>query len=205
MLRNPDALIFDFDGTLVKSGDFHFATIEAAVARQGLVMPRPWYETRTGLGRRDLFAAFAASTSRGVDIERLITDSLTAAITTAPTDLAYPNEPVIALARRFKGHRPMAVATNGEAQVVARILAATGLAGLFDTVVSVDQVSAPKPAPDLFLTAAQRLGIAPARCLVLEDSDQGLDAAKTAGIPALDVRRPETLTEIAALSPQPVA
>lgn len=199
MPAEPDALIFDFDGTLVESSDLHFAAISAAVARQGGAIARSWYDARTGLGRRDLCAAFAAGSDDPPDIERLVADSL--AETGALVGMVRPNPPVVALARRFSGWRPMAVATNGESQVVTPILSATGLEKLFDTVVSVDQVKAPKPAPDLFLTAAARLGVAPVRCLVLEDSAEGLAAAKAAGMTALDVRRAETLVKIAALSP----
>ncbi len=59
---------------------------------------------------------------------------------------------------------------------------------LFDTVVSVDDVSRGKPEPDIFLLAAKRLGVAPEDCIVYEDSDSGLEAAQRAGMHFVDVR-----------------
>lgn len=199
MLPDPDALIFDFDGTLVASGDLHFSAMAAAALRQGAEMARTWYDARTGLGRRDLMTQFSEHAHLALDVESLVQDSIAAAELRA--SMARINPPVVALARRYAGMRPMAVATNGEARVVDRILEATDLVGLFDAIVTVDQVASPKPAPDIFLEAARRLGVRPHGCLVLEDSNEGLAAARSAGMTALDVRLAETLTQIDKMAP----
>jgi len=59
---------------------------------------------------------------------------------------------------------------------------AIGLRSLFNTIVTLDDVAAGKPAPDLFLLAAERMGVAPCECIVYEDSDTGLEAARRAGM-----------------------
>ena len=76
---------------------------------------------------------------------------------------------------------PFALATNSDAHYAKRCLAAAKLSEAFEVFVSRDQVNAGKPAPDLFLAAAERLEMAPADCLVLEDSETGLLAARAAG------------------------
>lgn len=76
---------------------------------------------------------------------------------------------------------PFALATNSDAHYAERCLAAANLTNAFKTFVSRDQVQSGKPAPDLFLKAAERLGILPSHCLVLEDSETGLIAARAAG------------------------
>lgn len=76
---------------------------------------------------------------------------------------------------------PFALATNSDAHYAERCLAAANLTNDFKTFVSRDQVRSGKPAPDLFLKAAERLGILPSHCLVLEDSETGLIAARAAG------------------------
>ena len=82
----------------------------------------------------------------------------------------------------------MAVASGGIRPVVERTLTATGLISLFDTLVTADDVMRGKPAPDIFLLAAERLAVAPADCIVYEDGDPGLEAARRAGMRAVDVR-----------------
>jgi len=82
---------------------------------------------------------------------------------------------------------PMAVATGGRRAVFTATLRATGLGWLFDAVVTIDEVRHGKPAPDLFLLAAERLGVVPCDCVVYEDSLQGLRAAQVAGMTAIDV------------------
>jgi HAD superfamily hydrolase (TIGR01509 family) len=72
---------------------------------------------------------------------------------------------------------------------VERELAHLGVLDWFNVVLCAEDVTAPKPAPDIFLTAAQRLGMEPYRCIVYEDSDLGIQGAIAAGMQFVDVRR----------------
>jgi HAD superfamily hydrolase (TIGR01509 family) len=200
MTLAPKAILFDCDGTLLLTADLHFQAIRAATQAQGVALSRDWYMGLTGLGRKDLFAELARAQAVVLDLPRLVDDSI--AETVALAALARPNPPVAALARRCAGRLPIAVATNSERPVVTALLGATGMFDLFDCVVSLDDVAAAKPAPDMFLLGAQRLGIAPADCLVLEDSAQGLAAARAAGMAAIDVREPDAPARLAALMPE---
>lgn len=204
MIPMPKAIVFDCDGTLLLTADLHFAAIAQAVARQGGEMPRAWYAGMTGLGRHDLFVQFKADFGGVYDLARLAEDSI--ALTLDLAGQARPNPVVAGLARRCHGWLPMAVATNSERRIVTAVLGATKVLELFDLVVSVDDVAQAKPAPDMFLLAAQGLNIAPADCLVLEDSDQGLAAARAAGMMFLDVRETAAQRVISQiLPPSPVA
>lgn len=192
-----DALIFDCDGTLCLTADLHFTAFAAALAAQGAALDRAWYQARTGLGRHDLIAAYAADHGVGLDVPALVAASLAA---TRPTpDLCRANPPVAGLARRFRGRVPMAVASNAEGDLVRAVLAACDLSGLFAPVIGVTDAGVPKPDPAMFLMAARAMGTPPARCLVLEDSAEGLAAAARAGMAALDVRRADALAVIGAL------
>jgi HAD superfamily hydrolase (TIGR01509 family) len=102
--------------------------------------------------------------------------------------LLKPIDPVVDLARRVKGQMPIAVASGGERYVVERSLQTIGLDNHFDTLVTASDVEHGKPAPDIFLESARRLGVPPADCWVLEDGEAGFQAATAAGIPWLDVR-----------------
>ncbi len=92
---------------------------------------------------------------------------------------------------------PKAVASSSERASIDRLLAAAGLAGRFAATAAGDEVMHGKPAPDIFLLAAQRLGVEPARCLVLEDSNPGAQAAHAAGMAVVivpDIKPPAQAT-----------
>jgi beta-phosphoglucomutase-like phosphatase (HAD superfamily) len=184
----PKAILFDCDGTLLLTADLHFEAIAEAAQAQGATMPRDWYMSLTGMGRQDLFARFAGDFSLSLDLPRLIRDSIAMTVALAPR--ATENPGVTALMRAVSGRMPLALVTNSEAPIATSFLAATGLADHFDTVVTVEEAETPKPAPDLYLLAAGRLGVPIHHCLVLEDSAQGIEAANRAGAPCLDVREP---------------
>jgi HAD superfamily hydrolase (TIGR01509 family) len=84
--------------------------------------------------------------------------------------------------RRIAADLPVAIASSSHAEVIDEAIAATGLGDVFTVVVSSDEVAHGKPAPDVYLEAARRLGIAPAACLVVEDSYNGVRAGKAAGM-----------------------
>jgi beta-phosphoglucomutase-like phosphatase (HAD superfamily) len=185
----PSALLFDCDGTLLLTSDLHFTAISQAIERQGAHMPRDWYMALTGLGRADLFAAYMRDFGVHLDLPRAIDDSISATIALAP--LAHENPAVAAIAREVSGRLPIAVVTNCEATIATALLREVGLLHLFNALFGCESAPRPKPAPDLYLAAAARLGISPAACLVFEDSDQGVLAAKNANMHCIDVRAPE--------------
>ena len=86
-----------------------------------------------------------------------------------------------AAAARIAARVPVAIASAAHPAVIRAAVEAAGLASVFSTVVSADDVPRGKPAPDVYLEAARRLGVAPARCLVIEDSRNGVLAGRAAG------------------------
>lgn len=184
----PEAVLFDCDGTLLLTAELHFEAMAEAALRQGATMPRDWYMSLTGLGRHDTWVQLATDFSLTLDLPRLNAESI--ALTVDRAGRAQPNPPVAALARQLSGRLPIALVTNSESAIARAFLRATGLGPLFDAIVTVEDARLPKPAPDLYITAARRLGVAPGRCLVLEDSTQGLAAGRDAGAACLDVRNP---------------
>ena len=88
---------------------------------------------------------------------------------------------------------PIALATSSDCTYTAFSLGKAGLEGAFDVVVTGDQVRQPKPAPDIYLEAALRLGVEPRNCIALEDSEAGILAASRAGMVSLlvpDLKQP---------------
>lgn len=185
----PAALLIDCDGTLLLTGDLHFTAISEAILLQGGQMPRDWYMALTGLGRDDLFARFQAEHGVALDIPKASADSIDRTVQHAAK--ARENPSVVAVARAAHGRVPLAIVTNSEARIANAFLAVTGLRDMFDQIITREDAQDPKPAPELYLTAAARLGVRPADCAVLEDSYEGLVAAEKAGMRAYDVRKPE--------------
>jgi len=179
-------LIFDCDGTLVDTAPLHYQAVNEALRPLGLEMPAEWYYARVGLTPAALFAEFEAKTGVAVD-----TADLERRYGPFFMDNLHRVEEITVVAevaRSNHGRVPMAVASNGHLRNVQATLAATGLLGLFDHVVTAEQVAHGKPAPDVFLEAARRMGVAAGDCIVFEDSDQGLEAARRAGMRSRDIR-----------------
>jgi HAD superfamily hydrolase (TIGR01509 family) len=98
-------------------------------------------------------------------------------------------KPVVAFARRMARTHPVAVVTGGMPDVAQAALKLTGLDSLFSIVVTPADVppGRGKPAPDMFLVAARRMGVAPERCLVFEDAEPGFVGARAAGMQVVRV------------------
>jgi HAD superfamily hydrolase (TIGR01509 family) len=91
-------------------------------------------------------------------------------------------EPVVEFARRVAESHPVAIASGGPRDIVHGMLRLSGLAPLFKVVVTPEDVVHGKPAPDMFLLAAKKIGVAPDKCLVFEDAEPGMRAAEAAGM-----------------------
>jgi len=179
-------LLLDHDGTLVDSQAANYRALRDALAGTGIALDQDWYDARTGISTTEMVAQLGALAGVEVDADAV----------TARRNEAYLRRvhevreltPVADLVRATRGTHRAALATGGQRETVVPTLEALGLLGLLDAVVTRDDVTAGKPSPEIFLLAARRLGLDPGQCLVLEDSDEGLEAARAAGIDAVDVR-----------------
>jgi HAD superfamily hydrolase (TIGR01509 family) len=104
----------------------------------------------------------------------------------------------VAVVRQHHQRLPLAVATGATREVCLRILRAIGIHDCFQAIVSCEDVTRHKPAPDIFLEAARRLGVAPKECQVYEDTDPGVEAARRAGMQVVDVRTLHTPRRVTA-------
>ncbi len=113
------------------------------------------------------------------DIERAIVEGVVARYDREGPPLI---DGAVGAVRRIAADYRVAVASSAHADVIAAALASTGLTETFEVVVSSDEVARGKPAPDVYLEVARRLGVSPASALVVEDSRNGVQAAKAAGM-----------------------
>jgi HAD superfamily hydrolase (TIGR01509 family) len=93
--------------------------------------------------------------------------------------------------RELGGRWPLAVASSSPRSLIESVLTTAGLRSAFAAVVSSEEVARGKPAPDVYLAAAERLGILGTACVAIEDSSNGLRAAAAAGCRVIAIPRPE--------------
>lgn len=175
------AVLWDMDGVLVDSEPLLFEAERLTFAPYGIDLTLEQKKPFIGLGGHEIMAKMADAFGVDADPAALgeaklghILDLLGAVTGFAPTTALVQN-----LAARGV---PMAVASGSSPEMIHTALTAVGLADHLPTRVSVLEVEHGKPAPDVFLAAADRLDVAPEHCVVIEDAVPGVLAAKTAGM-----------------------
>lgn len=178
----PAAVIFDLDGVIVDSEIWWHEERAAWAAERGL----PWTEadTRAVMGANS--AGWARIMRERLGLAEADEPAILEAIVDRVTERYRTGAPVIDGAveavRRIAARWPVAVASSAHRRVIDAALEATGLSNTIQVVVSSDEVADGKPAPEVYLEAARRLGVPPGRCLVVEDSINGLRAGAAAGM-----------------------
>lgn len=181
-----DAIIFDFDGVLVDSEPLHEWAIREAVSAQGWSFTHEQFvQGIVGRGDERAFRTIAGWNHSPLDhvLAGTLLDRKRALMAEGIAAGRYSVQPdareIVAMAA---SRLPLAVCSGSRATVVCGMLEATGLAPHFRHVVTADDVLRAKPAPDGYLLAASRLGVEPARCVAIEDTPTGIEAAQGAGM-----------------------
>jgi beta-phosphoglucomutase-like phosphatase (HAD superfamily) len=151
----------------------------------GIDMTDELFSRLAGMTSPAIVAFLSRETGQDLPAESISLAKDQAFVRHAP--LIQPIRSVLDIAEAYQGVLPMGLATNEHFGVSNILLRTTGLSSLFQTLVTVDEVENPKPAPDLFLECARRLGVEPGKCHVFEDSRYGIEAARAAGMSVTDV------------------
>ncbi|MFI8360523.1 HAD family hydrolase [Streptomyces sp. NPDC085612] len=177
------SVIFDLDGTLVDSEPNYYESGRRTLERHG-VPDFTWEQHAPfiGIGTLETLEILRERYGLSAPVEVLLAEQNAAYL-----ELARTRTEVFPQMRKFveRLHSegvPMAVASGSSLAAIDAVLAGTGLDALLTTVVSAEEVARGKPAPDVFLEAARRLGAAPADCVVVEDAAPGVRAARAAGM-----------------------
>ena len=182
------AVIFDCDGTLVDSEPLARTAWERALAPYGYALTDADAEASVGLPYPRVHAYFAerAELPAAEPFWGEFSGELFAVI---DSELA-PFDDAVGAARELRSRGvPVAVASSSPRDRLHRTLRRAGLLDAFDVTVAGDEVTNGKPAPDMFLLAAERLGAPPEECVVIEDSPPGVQAGVAAGMTTLAVCR----------------
>ena len=173
------ALLFDCDGTLVDTMDVHRSIWTEIFARYGFTITDAWWEEYANVALVPFVQAVIPDASEEL-ADDLNVEGMARYLEVI--HLAEPLEHVIEVARALHGRLPMAVVTGGYREIIVPTLDAAGITHLFDVIVTADDVTHSKPAPDVYERAVTLLEVDPARCIAYEDSEIGMTSAQGAGI-----------------------
>ncbi len=180
------AIIFDCDGTLADTMPLHWRAWQVISTRYGIHLPEDRFYALGGVPSREIVKMLSAE--QGLGLDHLAVASAKEAAYLPLIAQVEPINAVVGIARENFGKIPMAVASGGTQRSIGQVLDHLGIRGLFQTVVTSEAVARQKPAPDIFLEAARRLGVPARDCRAYEDTDLGMQAIRAAGMEAVDVR-----------------
>ena len=182
------AVIFDCDGTLVDSEPLARTAWERVLAPHGYTVTDADLQASVGLPYPRVHAYFAERVALP-PADRFWTDLSTELFALLDAELT-PFDDAVTAARELRERGvPVAVASSSPRERLHRTLARAGLLDAFDVSIAGDEIEHGKPAPDMFLAAAERLGVVPADCVAIEDSPPGVAAANAAGMTTLAICR----------------
>jgi HAD superfamily hydrolase (TIGR01509 family) len=180
-----EGLIFDMDGTLADTMPTHFVAWSQSMAEHGLELSEERFYALGGVPAVAIIDLLAAE--QGVQVD---SSAIAEAKELLFLELLGEVQPVVevrAIAEYHRGHLPMAVATGSPKWVAEKILKALGMLDWFEAVVGAECVAQPKPAPDVYLRAAELAGVDPQRCHAFEDTELGMESARNAGMTVINI------------------
>jgi beta-phosphoglucomutase family hydrolase len=182
----PKGLIFDCDGTLADTMPLHWRAWQMITMRHELQFPEDRFYSLGGVPSRDILKLLAEEQGRSLDHISVAHEKEDAYLPMLPQ--VEPIHAVLEIAKANFGKIPLAVASGGTQKIINDVLEHLKIRHLFAAVVTSEMVKHQKPAPDIFLEAARRIGVEPKLCRAYEDTDLGLTAIRAAGMDAVDVR-----------------
>ncbi|MFV0450819.1 MAG: HAD family hydrolase [Propioniciclava sp.] len=203
----PDAIVFDLDGTLIDS-EAHWDTARRTIASEDQVR-WPEESTRATMGMSTQeWSAHLTSEVGVAGTPQEIADRVIDVMASWHADGTIAILPgAVTAVRRMAEVAPLAVASSSPRRLIDTAIGRLGITDLISVSVSTEEVARGKPAPDGFLEACRQLGADPSRCVAVEDSTNGLLSALAAGMKVVAVPphfhppAPETLDRVAAVIP----
>jgi len=180
--------IFDWDGVIVDSSRAHEASWERLAAETGHRLPPNHFQRSFGMKNEQIIPDLLGWTRDPDEIRRLSLrkEALYREIIRQEGIAPLPGVEQWLAALRVASV-PRAIASSTHRENIVCTLGLIGLENCFDVIVSAEDVRLGKPAPDIFLLAAQKLNAPPARCVVFEDAHVGIEAARRAGMKVVAV------------------
>jgi HAD superfamily hydrolase (TIGR01509 family) len=194
-----EAVVFDLDGVLIDSEPVWEQVRRGLVAERGGHWAADAQQRLMGMSTPEWARYLSEDLGAGLppdEVAALVTDRMAARYREHIPLLPGAVEAVRRLAARW----PLGLASSAPATLIQTVLETAGLRSSFQVTMSTEQVPHGKPAPDIYLAVAERLGVPPASCAAVEDSSNGLRSAAAAGLHVIAIPRPEYPPEPGALA-----
>ncbi len=182
------AYLFDCDGTIADSMPLHYIAWKQALGEWGCEFPEKTFYAWGGLPVTEIISTLNREQGLAMPVETVGHRKESLYYELLPKLTAVPE--VLEQIESAHGRIPFAVVSGSTRESVTASLEAMGLADKFDVMVCAGDYSRPKPDPEPFLLAARRLGVAPEKCLVFEDTEMGIQAATAAGMQSVRIPQP---------------
>src|SRR3569833_276144 len=182
------AYLFDCDGTIVDSMPLHYEAWSKALGEWNCPFPEDRFYKWGGMPIKEIIERLSSEHGIEMPVDELAVRKEALYYESLPNLKSVPE--VVEHIDHAHGHKAFAVVSGGERESVVRSLQTLGLLEKFDTLVCAGEYTRSKPDPEPYLIAAQKLGVAPADCLVFEDTQMGIDAAEDAGMAWVRVPAP---------------
>ncbi|MCC7371128.1 MAG: HAD family phosphatase [Chloroflexi bacterium] len=189
-----DAVIFDMDGVLLDSEPIYLAATNGVLAREGKYLSPEENARYIGVRFPDMLAEIIPAMGLAHDAAYYIAETRQQVLIEFGKPLTPPAGARELIERLVDHGVPRAVGSSSGHGWVEQILTNLGVRQYFDVIVGGDDVQHGKPEPDIFLRCAELLGVQPERCAVIEDSANGVLAARRAGMTAIGLRTASTAT-----------
>lgn len=189
-MRKPEAVIFDMDGVLIDSEPVHYEIENRLFDQLGITVSDEAHRNYLGTSAEFMYADLKSRFGLPGTVNELMQfgESFTCDYFRQQQVLNL-NEGVLPLLKEMKlAGMKLAVATSSSPEVAKVLLDRCEITSYFDAIVTTSEAGKSKPAPDVYLLAAQKIGIVPSNCIVFEDSPNGLSAAKSAGMYCIAVQ-----------------
>jgi beta-phosphoglucomutase len=188
------AVLWDLDGTLVDSEDYHWQSWQHAMALDGTAITHGQFTQTFGQRNETILRGWLGDDAAPERMQR-VADAKEVEYRRLAAECGLTPLPGAAewLVRLQASGWKQAIASSAPRLNVNVMLRALKLEHYFDAIVSSEDVTRGKPDPEVFLTAAVHLGVPPSRCIVVEDAPAGVEAARRAGMRSIGVRRTGTL------------
>lgn len=187
-------IIFDMDGVLINSEPLHYKIWQQVFAEHGLEIDFEHYKGCIGSTNRRLLELILEGYGRDFSDDPTLVQRFREIKNEYMRTTGIPvikGVPEVLAALKEKGYR-LAVASSSPQDYIELCTGTAGISGYFDVLFSGERVAHPKPAPDVFLAAADRMNAKPEECLVVEDSENGSRAARAAEMKCMGFRNPDS-------------
>jgi beta-phosphoglucomutase family hydrolase len=188
-----EAVIFDMDGVLIDSEPFHLVVNEKIFANLGINLSEDEYHSFIGTTHKDMWSMIKKRYNLPQPVPELVNMQVSGNINYIKTEEIEAIDGVINLISEIKKENiKIGIASSSPTEVIELVTKKLGISNYFSAIVGGEEIKRGKPSPDIFLKASKRLNSKPSDCIVIEDSKNGVLAAKAARMKCIGFNNPNS-------------